>query len=229
MSGSDEFRLSAPNQRVASKRATQQAPSRASRTVTPLRAPVSLGDLGQCGDVSDQLVDPGPVWWVNRLPPNIIAFDPGSKTGWCAISEDGVMRVGALRTDTTLTRRWGDELGVVLSVFGDALGLVVVEDAFLNPNPKLRNPHSLSIMQRRIGAIIGAASLAGVPSWPLQPSVWQSRMIGRHTRDDGKARSIAQCQALTGYTPKSDHESDAVLLALYARGPLAPRVRWQMS
>jgi len=53
---------------------------------------------------------------------------------------------------------------------------------------------------------------------------WQSDLLGKASREAGKQRSIAVARArFTKTKVTSDHEADALLLALWARGGKGPR------
>lgn len=121
-------------------------------------------------------------------------------------------------------------VGVAQPVVCDELDparLVVVEDTFMYVPSAAKPGHderrgggakTLALMARNVGAIIALATLRGLPVWRVFPATWQSKLLGKVSREQGKELSLRRAQATFGQTIASDHQADASLLALWARG-----------
>lgn len=159
------------------------------------------------GDVTDQVMGKP---WVWRTPgwggdrPTVLAFDPGATTGWALI--EGSKYSGGSRV---WEARWVRNL-----IDSSNADLIVCEDAFASKN--IASAFSLC---RRVGAVIALAELAGLCVARVSPPTWQSSMLGgKNEREAGKALSLAVARRRVSGDIRDDHQADAALLALWARG-----------
>lgn len=179
------------------------------------------------GDITDTALKDGAGWLKDpRLAkPAVLAFDPGATTGWARLTRSHGYMGGSLTRDGKPFLQTVDDLLTGMFVLGGSTEprLVVVEDVFLyqpkDADGKARsNPKTLSAMARNVGAIIALATLRGLPVWRVLATSWQSKLLGKIRREQGKKLSVAKARALFGASISSDHQADAALLALYARG-----------
>lgn len=199
-----------------------------------LTPPTSTDDLRRLsGDVT-HLLSPAlgrrPGWYATpRDVPYVLAVDVGATTGWATIAPNGAIDAGELVDRHQLGDEWSYALAArVRRAYLDARELgaalvVVLEDCFLHTEHP--NPQATISLARRIGFVAGVAIGLRVPTWRVPARSWQSRLIGRLPRDAGKARAVERVAEITGDWPSSDHVADAILLAIYARGPHAPLQR----
>jgi hypothetical protein len=159
-----------------------------------------------------------PPWGASR--PAVLAFDVGGEMGWASLSEGfgfhcGTIDRGVKQLDEEWVRsvrsrvHWADSRSE-----GEQL-VVVVEDVFFGKNVSV-----LAHLARYVGAVIALAAQLGVPSVRVRPHSWQSAVLGKVPRAQGKALSLARARILFGDAVTSEHESDAALLAYFARGAL---------
>lgn len=204
---------------------------RARKVQSPIAPPVRASDLRMMvGDCTERLRH---AEWLWRAPleekPTIMAVDIGSEGAWAVLSPTGEFRCG-----TILAERGGDADGEWIDALcegynaidelahtdaeGRSLSLLVVEDVFMSKSPAVHA--SLA----RLGGVaigIGVAELA-LPAVRISPTSWQSKMIGRVPREQGKAASLARARQEFGALITSDHVADAALLAKWAWGFAGP-------
>lgn len=214
----------------------------------PLGGLPTLALRGLSGDLTDSHLRDGAGWLLDpRQPrPAVLAFDPGASTGWGLLTRRAGYKGGTLDRSGMTAKTFLESVDALLGGFvGMAQGrtvehfvgvaqpvvcdeidparLVVVEDTFLfrprdaDGNDK-SNPKTLAAMARNVGSIIALATLRGLPCWRVYPNTWQSKLLGKIRRDQGKQLSLARARAHFGMRIENDHQSDAALLALYARG-----------
>ena len=179
------------------------------------------------GDVTPHKDDDGFDWHgLGTKPrPAILAFDVGDHLGWALLSQGAGFQCGTIeRGDSRIDRAWVQavlDLTHRLAQIGlGETGLVVVEDAYYSKSVAVT-----AHLARIGGAIMALATLHGLPSLRVQPPVWQSAILGKARRDQGKALSLARARQTFGTRVTCDHEADAALLALYARGANVPGTR----
>jgi Holliday junction resolvasome RuvABC endonuclease subunit len=201
-----------------------------SKPLAPAPGPLMTRELGGWqGDITDQLSGKtrrGPGWWFTpRELPNVLAIDPGVRTGWALATPGGDIASGVIRDACgDIGAAWSRDVSALVC---DACGvdkpaplLVVVEDTFLHVERP--DPQATMSVARRVGYVAGLAAIRGLPVWRVLASEWQRRLIGRLSRDAGKARAVEVASKLVGAEVTSDHEADAILLCAYARGAHAP-------
>lgn len=201
--------------------------SAAQRVLLPRRDLVPASRLlALHGDVTEHPDgDPGAWMWRASpiaLAPPVIAIDVGADAAAAVIADDHAHVVPF---------RFPALDGASLEALDDALHdvgervvrpLFVVEDVFLARGPKA-NPRTSAGLSRRVGAIVAACAVHG-PVVRVLATQWQSDMLGKASRDAGKRRSLDVARArLPKLAIGSDHESDALCLALWARGGRGPR------
>lgn len=193
------------------------------------RPAVSIKEIaGLRGDVTHIIGAGGPKDrpWSWRTPgapkPAILAFDTAKITGIASLDSGGrycgcSIVVGA---DSNITHTWAESVRLQIATAAGLADrervplLVVVEDVFVFVNPKT------SIKLARLGgAVISHAASAGLPVTLVQPSSWQSAMLGgRAERKRNKRLSIERAIHEYGSGISNDNEADAALMALWARG-----------
>lgn len=148
--------------------------------------------------------------------PAVLAIDTGATTGWALLSDRGYQG-GTFAADGRVDPKWHERLQDLLEdVAGHSLHgpvLVVVEDVFL-----LKNVKTLAHLAFYVGAVLGAAANWGVPALRVAPHAWQSKMLGKNRRAQGKALSVARARQEFGFDIVSSDQADAALLAAFVRG-----------
>jgi len=186
--------------------------------------------LGLVGDVTEA-PDGDPQAWLwrsdQRAPaPRVISVDVGADAAIAVIDDGGAHVLGFRfpRLDADTMYGFRDVWKWLNALPGPtpARSLVVVEDSFAGMTGRA-NPKVKASLDRRIGAFVW--TLAGLgPVCRVLAVQWQSDMIGRATRDAGKQRSLDVARArFPGLGVETDHEADAVLLGLWARGGRMPK------
>jgi Holliday junction resolvasome RuvABC endonuclease subunit len=173
------------------------------------------------GDITPPKDGAWPPWGAS-VRPAVIAFDIGAKMGWAALSEARGFVCGTIDRELShLDEEWTRQVRARLiwstqELAGDELLVVAVEDVFFGKNIAV-----LAHLARYGGAIITLASQLGLPSVRVYPHSWQTALLGKVPRAQGKAMSLARARATFGADRiASDHEADASMLALYTRGAL---------
>lgn len=213
------------------------------------KQPVHADELARMhGDVTDILHERTPGWRFGGDRPFVMAIDPGGTMGWSWIDPQGGTEFGTFPAKDALGAKAHDGLEGLFARFDHNIQLakqhgwpwlVVVEDAFLHnsyfeaktakkngkPGPVARSsPDTLRVLGYRIGAVATMASLRRLPVWRVMAQEWQLPMIGRCLRDEGKKRSEFVAERITKKRVTSDHESDAILIGIWAHGPpMSPR------
>lgn len=193
------------------------APSIARVQLTPARW---LGMVA--GDISD--LDLVLEWMVSPLAPApaVLAFDVGKTIGWARFdaTPPGPFKsyqVGEHRLNGGVSHAF---TGMLLERITDLCQrnpaspkLVVVEDVFMG-----KNAATQAHLAYYVGAVLYAAASRGLPAIRVAPSTWQSKMIGKVRRAQGKKLSLLRARATFPYPITSDHMADAALMGLFMRG-----------
>ncbi len=190
----------------------------------PRTDPITVQELSQMhGDATDLVGERPFVWTIDpRLDrPNILAIDVGATTGWAILhASSGFMQKGSFKAGCVgpifcfdLGYRF-DELRRL-----QGLRLVVIEDVFLHSDPKKSNPQTMAHLAYYVGAVLHHCALHDHPAIRVKPSSWQSKLLGKIRRDQGKRLSVLRAQQ-EWKVPFTEHEADAALMGLYVRGPL---------
>jgi hypothetical protein len=186
------------------------------------------------GDATDYVGKRPLAWHLDPREdrPNILAIDVGKTTGWAILHRPGSPRIvptkGALEAVGSfvgrgvIDRKWCSEIALATSDLRFIPGhhLVVVEDVFLHPNPKKSNPVTMAHLAYYVGAVIALAERLDLPTLRVPASTWQSKLLGRIRRDQGKRLSLLRARQEFGGAITNEHVADAALLGLYVRGPL---------
>lgn len=190
-----------------------------------LRTGAGGGDVTSAIDVAPEWHRPG----VRK--PFVLAFDPGSRTGWALARESGETSTGVIRPkgrriDTCWADGVRDKLSHLrqLSELGGAPAVVLVEDVFLATGDKA-NPRTLSVLAFYVGGIVSLAAALSLPVWLVPASKWKAAIVGHApNREIGKERAEAFARA-RGFASLTEHEAEAVCLATYGRGPFGAASR----
>lgn len=173
-------------------------------------------------------------WFFNDKPawrnttngkPRILAFDVGTVTGFSFIGAYGSFEFGTVEapdfSEAEVVQRI--QHAVILA----APCLVVIEDAFM-----LRDVSVVKKLSQRIGSIATIATLNDCHHVKVLATQWQTPLLGKMKREDGKKASVAKANALFNLSlkRKDEHISDSLLMALWARGPINShtfqRIQW---
>lgn len=156
------------------------------------------------GDVTDAVMGRP---WAWRTPgwrgarPTVLAIDPGSTSGWAWI--DGLDYKGGARD---WSAPW-----FAAELAKRSPAIVVVEDSYLG-----NNALTFQRLAWNVGAVRGLVETAGCRCVRVSPPTWQSVMLGgKRERESGKARSLDIAKRRVSGLVRSDHESDAALMALW--------------
>jgi hypothetical protein len=186
--------------------------------------------LGLVGDITEA-PDGDPQAWLWRSDPRapaptVIAVDVGADAAIALLSDARAAVHGFRfpRLDGGTMHGFRDVGRWLLEQKLGERVLVVVEDVFQARGPKA-NPSTSAGLSRRVGALVWGLSNLG-PVCRVLAVQWQSDMIGKATRNAGKQRSLDVARArFPGLGVETDHEADAVLLGLWARGGRMPKGR----
>lgn len=187
--------------------------------------PVTCSELHRwVGDVTGALEDRPFAWHVDPRAetPAVLAFDCGRETGVALVSPMGKLLLsflvlGGNRIEQDLTTGIDKAIEAAKQRTNAHELLLVVEDVFVLRG-KRANPLTMARLAYYVGAVLAAGARAGVPCMRVYPTTWQSRLLGKIRRDQGKAMSLRVARARFGPTITTDHQADAALLALYVRG-----------
>lgn len=188
-----------------------------------------------CGDATDYVGKRPLAWHLDprRERPNILAVDVGRVTGLALMAGshgtpqradlNALEMADSIVGRGVIDRRWCREIELSLRALTFLPGspLVVVEDVFLHPDPKKSNPVTMAHLAYYVGAVISLAEASDLPTLRIPAVTWQSKILGRIRRDQGKRLSLLRARKTFGeFRIKNEHVADAALLALYVRGPL---------
>lgn len=179
------------------------------------------------GDVTD-LPDGDPAAWGWERPdvpaPPVLAVDVGADAAVAVLSDAGALVVPFRfpRLDDEGLRALSDALRTARAALPPGRCLAIVEDSFAGA-PGRANPATKAGLDRRIGALVAWLGVGG-PVVRVRAVSWQGKIIGKASREDGKARSLAAARARFPRLaiPSADC-SDALLMALFGRKGRMPR------
>lgn len=196
-------------------------------------APVTIReliDLGP-GDHTHRLRGADWAWRASPDKPMVVGVDIGKNSAVAVIGPKGqtVFRaLPVLPTDTGVTADWCTQLWALLcevrdeiaecDADGNPIGVVVIEDTWLG-----KDPQAHARLARTGGVVVGIASTVYLPCVLVQPSSWQSAMIGKLDRVTGKEASLRRARQEFGEAITSEHLADAALMAKWAWGLPARR------
>lgn len=168
-------------------------------------------------DITTQFFEEKPAWRnTSKGKPNILAFDVGNTTGFAILTTQATFNVGTIEapnfSDYETVRR------IQSLIIQASPCLVVIEDAFM-----MRDISVVKKLSYRVGSIATIASLNDQDHIRVLATQWQSPMIGKLPRKEGKAASVAKANSIFGLQLKlkDEHIADALMLALWARGPIS--------
>lgn len=194
-----------------------------------LRGPVTADEIsGFWGDATDYVGKRPLAWHIDpgAARPNILAFDVGKTTGWALLGGSGgslpLRSFASFDGRGVIDAGWCGDVRVAMTLLDHLAGvdLVVVEDVFLHADPKKSNPVTMAHLAYYVGAVITVASRRNTPVLRVAPSSWQSKMLGKIRRDQGKRLSLLRARKEFGAVITNEHVADAALMALYMAGPL---------
>lgn len=179
---------------------------------------MTLSTTASTGDITPGKGEGLPLWGASL--PAVLAFDVGATTGWAMLSQasgfsSGTIDRGLRILDAPWTREVRARLIWATEQLEDELLVIAIEDVFLGANVSV-----MAHLSRYVGAIIVLASQLDLSSVRVRPHSWQSVILGKVPRAQGKALSVMRARALFGPAIASEHEADAALLAYFARGAL---------
>lgn len=196
----------------------------AARATKPA-TPISLDELiARDGDVTKHLGDRPLLWHVDMRAerPDVLALDLAAEGGWFFLGrerrEPGIVNA----EDSRIESEWCRAIAVIVdratnhaSIARTKL-LVVVEDT--NLGSAANTPYAFAAITRYGAAVATIAAQRRLAMIRVPASTWQSRVLGKIRRDQGKALSLAVARQRFGAAITTNNVSDAALLALYVRG-----------
>lgn len=210
--------------------------------MTPARAtkpapPITLAELlARDGDVTkhvgETVATRRPLSWVldPRLPrPEVLAFDLAKHGAWAFLGSKrrafGVINAREARIESVWlgelaqavgdAQNWAEEAGVESGRHPRGL-LVVVEDTHLGS--AANTPLAFAQITRYGAALAAVCARLRVPMLRIPAGTWQRRIIGKTSREVGKARALAVARARYGAAITTEDMADASLLGTYVRG-----------
>lgn len=203
----------------------------AARATAPA-APISLDELlARDGDVTkhvgETVATRRPLLWVvdPRLPrPEVLAFDLAKHGAWAFLGSKRRQFATVNATEARIESAWMREIDCIVAnarewvqVETDARGLlVVVEDTHLGS--AANTPLAFAQITRYGAALAAVCALRGVPMLRVPAGTWQRKVIGKTTREAGKARSLAVARQRYGAAITTEDVADAANLGTYVRG-----------
>lgn len=186
---------------------------------------VTVAELGKLrGDVTALLSDSQWGWHDPRSEkPAVLAFDVGAATGVVRLDVTGVqawsLKAQGGPGDVTWSRRV-EELVEYFAAHARRIApatLVAIEDCFLARGPRM-NPATMAGIAYYVGAVLSAAARHDLAAVRIKPTEWQSKILGKIHRAQGKALSRVRADHEFPGVVRNEHEADASLLALWVRG-----------
>jgi hypothetical protein len=190
-----------------------------------LPTPIGLAELlTHEGDATKHLGDRPFAWHVDPRAerPDVLAFDLAAEGGWFYLGavrrEAGIIDAANARIDGPWSRRVQSvvERGRLLADMSERKLLVIAEDTHLGSAQ--RTPYAFAAVTRYGAGVAFACAQAGLTMIRVPAQTWQSRILGKIRRDQGKVMSMKVAQSNFGGSITSDHIADASLLALWVRG-----------
>jgi len=197
----------------------------AARKLTAAPKPIDLAELlSHEGDATKFVGDRPLAWLVDpRLPrPDVLAFDL-AKAGACFFlgAEHRFARVIDAK-EARIDNKWANHIDAAIAHAKDAAMvadrrlLIAVEDTHLGSAAS--TPMAFAAVTRYGAAVSAFAAKAWVPVLRIPANRWQSKLLGKHPRDQGKVLSLARARQVFGGTITNDNVADAANLAVFVRG-----------
>lgn len=190
-----------------------------------LPKPLDLAELlKRDGDVTKYLGDRPFAWHVDPRceRPDVLALDIAAEGGWFFLGAKRRLAGEVNAKEARVDGAWCMAIDTIVHRARDAVYedgtklLVVVEDTHLGSAH--RTPLAFAAVTRYGGAIAMVCADQGATMIRVPAQAWQSRVLGKIRRDQGKTLSVATARHRFGGAITSDHVADASLLALYVRG-----------
>lgn len=204
--------------------------------MTPARTtaapkPITLAELlARDGDVTkhvgETVATRRPLSWVldPRLPrPEVLAFDLAKHGAWAFLGSKrrafGVINAREARIESAWLADLEITVETAIAWTGDAGApglLVVVEDTHLGS--AANTPLAFAQITRYGAALAAVCARLRVPMLRIPAGTWQRKLIGKTSREAGKARALAVARARYGAAIVTEDQADAALLATFVRG-----------
>jgi hypothetical protein len=189
-----------------------------------LAAPLPLADLLRHeGDATKHIGDRPFAWHVDPRAerPDVLAFDLAAEGGWFFLGAQRRASGPVIAREARIDAAWSAEIDACLeravaSSKDWSRLLVVVEDTHLGS--AARTPLAFAAVTRYGAAVSTLCAQRRLTCIRVPAQAWQSRVLGKIRRDQGKTLSLAKARSMFGGAITSDHVADAALLALYVRG-----------
>jgi len=156
----------------------------------------------------------------------VIGIDADSKRlAYCALDSGAIRAVGTIERANQAGRiegRYDSALTAFMRRASEMGAVVYLEGIFLPERQGQSTPRNVLAFERLAevhGEIKRAARLCAVPVEDVNPSVWHSAILGfSRGREELKAAAMAKARTLTGRDDLTEHEADAVCIALHGAG-----------
>lgn len=186
---------------------------------------VTLDDLLRHDGDATKHYDVAPcMWHLNpTLPrPDVLSLDLAAAGGWFYLGAKYRAAGEVNAKEARIDRAWTTTIAERLTWSSNRAGvdgqrlLVVVEDTHLGS--AARTPLAFAAVTRYGAAVAALCAERGLTMIRVPAQAWQTRVLGKIRRDQGKELSLAAARRRFGSSITSDHVADAALLALFVRG-----------
>jgi Holliday junction resolvasome RuvABC endonuclease subunit len=148
----------------------------------------------------------------------LVSVDPGSVSGWAVMTIEAaprVVRCGKVDFTTPRRREFRTASAVIQwATTGHEVELVVIEDQYFDQDDPKKIASTIKLC-RSAGRWVEGAEVYGIQHKMLNPTQWQTAMLGaRMRREQLKIFSRRICAQRFG-VDAPDHISDAILLGAY--------------
>jgi len=180
--------------------------------------------LRLAGDVTKHVGDRPFAWQVDPrvTRPDVLAFDLAAEGAYAYLGARHRAAGDVHAPEARIDQGWAARIVALLTwaversaTDGQRL-VVVVEDTHLGS--AARTPLAFAAVTRYGAAVAALCAERGLAMVRVPAQAWQSRILGKIRRDQGKQLSVAVARRRFGGLITTDHVADAALLALFVRG-----------
>lgn len=190
-----------------------------------LPKPIALDEIAALdGDVTKRIGDRPLAWHVDPrvARPDVLALDLAAAGGWFHLGASYRAAGEVYADEARIDRAWTETIISRLVWSANRAGLdgqkllVVVEDSHLGS--AARTPLAFAAVTRYGAAVAALCAERALPMMRVPAQAWQSRVLGKIRRDQGKTLAVAVARRRFGGLITTDNVADAALLAFFVRG-----------